>query len=218
MTRVRGRLSNATPRRAKWLVPVSSVTRGVTTPTELIERLSPARTAKPHRASRMATSTSATGGRKSSIGSRSTTTTSATSSYVRGSWRMVLAVNRNRDRRRGMSYYGDKETYVPEFKVGDKVYHDRQPTFVRTVTTRKVRRNARECDTYYTLDNTCSEIMGAWEMNLQPVSELVAPGAVLSRILPMFDAPLYVLTVDATSFALVLTISETRKVELFAYL
>ena len=117
-----------------------------------------------------------------------------------------------------MSYYGDKETYVPEFKVGDKVYHDRQPTFVRTVTTRKVRRNARECDTYYTLDNTCSEIMGAWEMNLQPVSELVAPGAVLSRILPMFDAPLYVLTVDATSFALVLTISETRKVELFAYL
>lgn len=115
-----------------------------------------------------------------------------------------------------MSYYGDKETYVPKFKVGDTVYHDRQPTFVRTITERKVTRNAKRCETYYTLDNTCSEIRGAWEMNLQPVSELMAPGAVLARILPMFDAPVYELTVGLAMFALVLQISSTRTVKLFA--
>lgn len=117
-----------------------------------------------------------------------------------------------------MSYYGDKETYVPKFKVGDTVYHDRNYDLVRTITGRRVRRTIRQCDTYYQLDagHPVSEPTGAWEMNLQPVSELMAPGAVLARILPMFDAPVYVLTVDATSFALVLNISETRRIKLFA--
>lgn len=113
-----------------------------------------------------------------------------------------------------MTYYGDKETYVPKFKVGDTVYHDRNYDLVRTITGRKITRQASRCDTYYQLDARYPT--GAWESSLQPVSELMEPGAVLARILPMFDAPVYVLTVDATSFALVLNVSETRRVKLFA--
>lgn len=118
-----------------------------------------------------------------------------------------------------MSYYGDKEEYVPKFKVGDKVIHNRSER-VRTVTGRKVQRRNRGCDTYYQLDSSAShalfDVDGAYESSLQPASELLAPGAVLARILPMFDAPAYELTVGLATFALVLQISGTRTVKLFA--
>jgi hypothetical protein len=54
-------------------------------------------------------------------------------------------------------------------------------------------------------------------MNLQPVSELLTPGAVLARILPMFDAPVYVLTVASNGFTLVLNTSDGQ-VKFFANL
>lgn len=115
-----------------------------------------------------------------------------------------------------MSYYGDKETYVPKFKVGDKVYHDRDKELVRTVTARKVTRNAQRCDTRYTLDDTAaSKITEAWEMWLQPVTELLEPSAVLARILPMFDAPVYMLTVEPDKVGLAMS-AESWVVKLLA--
>ena len=118
-----------------------------------------------------------------------------------------------------MSYCGDKETYVPKFKVGDVVRHDlTSPDVQRTITGRKVTRNAKRCETYYELDNRSDVwLLGAWETFLQPVSELLEPYAVLARILPMFEAPgrTYTLTAGTDKVGLVIS-AESWIVKFFA--
>ena len=116
----------------------------------------------------------------------------------------------------------DKESYAPKFKVGDvvSVWESTSGAWRGTVTGRRVTRNAKRCDTYYEIRPDNGDVRmhpGAWEVALSATTEWLAPGAVLARILPMFDAPVYVLTVASNGFTLVLNTSDGQ-VKFFATL
>lgn len=70
-----------------------------------------------------------------------------------------------------MPYYTDKNDYTPKFKVGDVVTSHGRPD-PRTITERKVTRNARTCDTYYRFDDGT----GAYEWSIEPTTYRRTPG------------------------------------------